>query len=320
MNLFSLLFGKKSGILCSVCGKTMNPYEIYRSNENKKCCKACYLKEKKHYTPEVDYHYTPLCNTYNYNTSSSPLDNPEVKAKWDACPLPFPNMKKPRTRQKLVEQSKAFYNGQYTWEERRKFEVYRENMLKILDESLWNYQQSLRAKQKAEIEKAAKEREKQRRIQELKLEEERKQKSAENKKEWLEHLDPFVFKHAKTNDCAEQIYAYIRDIVQMNKYPNWGKNTKITDNTISIESSSFACSFFDDGGSDREECTFMLWYAEDEGKDKIANEKINNPEPYDQRSYTHSIHDFFYCQDPLGLSGVYGFCFNYEREIESPTY
>ena len=284
-----------------------------RTQNNKKCCAACYLNEKPHRNEEPAS--SPDCNT-----SSSPLNNPEAKAEWDACPLPFPNMKKPWTRQELVEQSKAFYQDHHTWEERQKFEVYRESMLKILDRSLWNYQQALRAQQKAEMEKAEKEREEQRRIQELKWEEERKQKAAENKKEWLGHLEPFVCKHAETADCAEQIYAYIRDIVQMNEYPDWGKKTVITDNSISTASSSFACSFFDDGGSDSEERTFRLWYAGDEEKGRITDRQINSSEPYDQRSYTHSIHDLFYCKDPLGLSGIYGFQFDYEREIESPAW
>ena len=63
----------------------------------------------------------------------------------------------------------------------------------------------------------------------------------------------------------------------------------ITDNSITTESSSFACSFFDDGGSDNTERKFKLWYAGDEEKDKITDARIKLSEPYNQGSYSHSI-------------------------------
>ena len=316
MKLIDLFRKKVSGTknICSVCGKDLKKTgQIYRGKNREKYCVACYLK------------WNPPCKertaaASGNNGFSSPLANPEAKAKWEACSLPFANPEKPRSRQELVAQSKAFYRSQHTGEEKRKFEEYRENTLKILDKALWNQQQDIRTKQKAEMEKAAKEKEKQRHIQELKWKEERKQKAKKNKKEWLEHLEPFVFDHAKTSDCAELIYAYIRDIVHMNEYPEWGKNPAITENAITITHHSFACSFFDDGGSESEDCTFRLWYAGDEEIDETHNERINNPKPYDQKSYTHSIHDLFYCEDPLGLSGIYGFQFDYEHESISPAW
>ena len=246
--------------------------------------------------------------------------NPRLMAMWKAAPPPpFPYFSKPRTKKELISQSQAFYREVHTDEERNKFEAYRETMLRILDEPLWKYQQEQKTKQNAEMEKALREKEKQRRQNEIRLEKERIKKNEENKREWLEHLEPFVRKHAKSDDCAAQIYNYIRDIIQMNEYPCWGEQTIITEDIIECKNSWSAHSFFDSGAGDTEESRFILFAGIHE-EEKISNDRLSNPEPYDRRGYTHSIHDLFYCEDPLGLSGKFGFRFDFEHVYEEPDY
>lgn len=320
--------------LCSVCGKELKSGHIYRYNNNEKCCESCYFSANPPHEEETiteRLHQQRAVSGYHFQSDEVfpqrvkkpiqpvPLEDPIIRAEWEACPPPpFPNLTKPRTKHHLVEQSRAFYSGRHTQEEKEKFELYRENMLKILDRQLWNYQQELRAKQRAEAEKAKKEAEELHQKQMAELEEEHKQKAIDNRKIWMVHLEPFVRKHAKTEDCAEQIYAYIRDVVQLADYPSFGKSTIITENSIECSSVWTAFSFFDDGGSEQEECKFQLWYAGDPEKDKISNDRICNQEPYDKRGYTHSIHDSFFCENPLGLSGIFGFRFDYEHETEEP--
>ena len=337
MKLTTMIFRTKpeTKMMCSVCGRKLKRGSIYRSKNNGKCCESCYFAAnppREETTITERLRQQRIDDGYRFRSyeqlsrkevkkAASPLCDPKIRAEWRACPPPpFPNLVKPRTRQELVEQSKSFYSTHFSREEREKFETYRDNMLRILDRPLWDLQQKAKARQKAENIKAIQEAEKLNKKSMVAHEKRCKQEAAENRKEWIAHLEPFVRKHAKTGECAELIYTYIRDIVQLTDNPCFGKFTLITEDSIECTHNWFACSFFDDGGSESEECKFHLWYAGDEEKEQVSASRIKNQEPYNKHCYTHSIHDLFFCEDPLGLSGVYGFRFDYEHESERPSY
>ena len=80
--------------------------------------------------------------------------------------------------------------------------------------------------------------------------------------------------------------------------------------SIKLNYSWAAVSFFDDGGGEEGRISWSIVFADLEGNYPIQNEKLSDFSKY---WFTDQFCDSFYCQDPFGLKGIYTIHFEGKR-------